>query len=70
MCSECFAHPAAHRCVVIRFHPVIIYCEYFGHFDILVQLNFQWLAKKLAVSISVIRKLAVVFIPVEIQKFY
>ena len=29
----------------------------------------QWLAKKLAVSISVIRKLAVVFIPVEIQKF-
>ena len=30
----------------------------------------QWLAKKLAVSISVIRKLAVVFIPVEIQKFY
>ena len=29
----------------------------------------QWLAKKLAISISVIRKLAVVFIPVEIQKF-
>ena len=27
----------------------------------------QWLAKKLAVSISVIRKLAVVFIPVEIE---
>ena len=32
--------------------------------------NLQWLSKKLAVSISVIRKLAVVFIPVEIQKFY
>ena len=29
----------------------------------------QWIAKKLAVPISVIRKLAVVFIPVEIQKF-
>ena len=32
--------------------------------------HIQWLAKKLAVSISVIRKLAVGFIPVEIQKFY
>ena len=30
----------------------------------------QWLAKKLAVSISIIRKLAVVFLLVEIQKFY
>ena len=32
--------------------------------------DIKWLAKKLAVSISIIRKLAVVFIPVEIQKFY
>ena len=34
-----------------------------------VKTHIQWLAKKLVVSISVIRKLAVVFIPVEIQKF-
>ena len=33
------------------------------------KIDVQWLAKKLVVSISVIRKLAVVFIPVEIQKF-
>ena len=36
---------------------------------ILDMTQIQWLAKKLVVSISVIRKLAVVFIPVEIQKF-
>ena len=36
------------------------------YFELLV----QWLAKKLVVSISVIRKLAVVFIPVEIQNLY
>ena len=35
----------------------------------IVMKYIQWLAKKLVVSISVIRKLAVVFIPVEIQKF-
>ena len=29
----------------------------------------QWLAKKLTASISEIRKLAVVFIPVEIKKY-
>ena len=34
-----------------------------------IYIFIQWLAKKPAVSISVIRKLAVVFIPVEIQKF-
>ena len=35
----------------------------------LLGMYVQSLAIKLAVSISVIRKLAVVFIPVEIQKF-
>ena len=32
--------------------------------------NVQWLAKKLAASKLIIRKLALVFMPVEIQKFY
>ena len=45
---------------------IIVYTEIN---NMIMGMHIQSLAIKLAVSISVIRKLAVVFIPVEIQKF-